>query len=78
MPRRLLETAGCKELRIGGAVVCERHANIVVAEENATASDVLALLARMRRRVQVMHNVHLELENRMLGMTAGADGLAMD
>ena len=75
---RLLEAAGCKALQIGGARVSERHANIVVATEGATASDVLALLALMRQRVQYRFGVRLELENRMLGMAAGADGLAMD
>jgi len=75
---KLLEAAGCKGLRIGGAMVSERHANIVVAAEGATASDVLALLALMRQRVQAQAGVQLALENRMLGMAAGEDGLAMD
>ena len=73
---RLLEAAGCKEMRIGGAQVSERHANIVMATEGATASDVLALLVLMRQRVQVQSGVRLELENRLLGMAAvGEDGL---
>ena len=75
---RLLDAAGCRGMRVGGAMVSERHANIVVAGEGATASDVLALLALMRQRVEARFAVRLELENRMLGMAAGADGLAMD
>jgi UDP-N-acetylmuramate--L-alanine ligase/UDP-N-acetylenolpyruvoylglucosamine reductase len=75
---RLLEAAGCKGLRVGGAMVSERHANIVVAGDDATASDILALLALMRQRVQTRAGVRLELENRMLGFTDVADGLAMD
>ena len=75
---RLLDAAGCKGLQIGGVRVSERHANIVVAGEGATASDVLALLALMRQRVQTQSGIRLELENRMLGMTAAGDGLEMD
>jgi UDP-N-acetylmuramate dehydrogenase len=76
----LLDAAGCKKLRIGGASVYERHANVVVASDGATASDVLALLAIMRRRVWARFGVQLKLENRMLGMTANAghDGLTAD
>ena len=48
---RLLDAAGCKGLRIGGARVTDFHANIVAVEGGATASDVLALAMRMRNRV---------------------------
>ena len=48
---RLLDAAGCKGLRVGGARVTEFHANIVAVDETATASDVLALVLRMRDRV---------------------------
>jgi len=45
---RLLDEAGAKGLRVGGARVTSRHANVVVAEEGATASDVRALMMLMR------------------------------
>jgi len=48
---RLLDAAGCKGMRIGGARVTEFHANIVAVDETVTASDVLALVLRMRDRV---------------------------
>jgi len=48
---RLLDAAGCKGLRIGGARVTDFHANIVAVDEPVTASDVLALVMRMRNRV---------------------------
>jgi UDP-N-acetylmuramate dehydrogenase len=48
---RLLEQAGCKGLRIGGARVTDFHANIVAVDETATASDILALAMTMRGRV---------------------------
>ncbi len=49
---RLLDEAGCKGLRVGGACVTEFHANIVAAGAGATASDVLALAQLMRARVE--------------------------
>ena len=75
---RLLEAAGCKGLRVGGAAVCDRHANVVVAREGATASDVLALLALMRQRVEARSGIRLQLENRMLGLAVQASGDPLD
>ncbi|MBR0056577.1 MAG: FAD-binding protein, partial [Kiritimatiellae bacterium] len=60
----LLEQAGCKGLRVGGAFVSERHANIVATEPGAMASDVMALLEIMRGRVLRRCGVNLELEIR--------------
>ena len=48
---RLLDAAGCKGMRIGGARVTDFHANIVAVEGSVTASDVLALVMLMRNRV---------------------------
>ena len=59
---KLLDEAGCKGLRVGGAVVCERHANIVAAEDGATASDIIALSALMRDRVAASGGVDLHRE----------------
>ena len=44
---RILEEAGAKSLRVGGAYVWSEHANVVVAGDGATPSDVLALARRM-------------------------------
>jgi len=59
---RLLEDAGCKALRVGGAYVWSEHANVIVSGADATASDVLALAQLMFRRVQVRFGVSLEPE----------------
>ena len=59
---KLLELAGCKGLRAGGAFVVGFHANIVAVDEGATASDVLALVQMMRRRVSRRFGVELECE----------------
>jgi UDP-N-acetylmuramate dehydrogenase len=48
---RLVEAAGLKGTRVGGASVSEKHANFVVVEPGATAADVLALIRLVRARV---------------------------
>jgi UDP-N-acetylmuramate dehydrogenase len=64
---RLLEAAGLKGLRIGGAVVSERHANFVLNVGGATAADVLAVVGTMRDRVREKFGVTLETEVRLVG-----------
>ncbi|MGN0832695.1 MAG: Mur ligase domain-containing protein [Kiritimatiellia bacterium] len=59
---RLLEAAGAKELRVGGAFVWPEHANVIVRGDGATASDVLALARLMRNRVFFRFGVALEPE----------------
>lgn len=45
---KVLDLCGCKGLRIGGAYVCERHANIIVADDDAVASDIIALMQTLQ------------------------------
>ena len=59
---RLLEEAGAKTLRVGGAFVWAEHANVIVAGPDATASDFLALARLMARAVFFKHGVRLEPE----------------
>ncbi len=66
---RLLEEAGCKGLRMGGAVVSESHANVIVNEGGARAADVVALMREMRRRVRERFGVELEPEVILKGVT---------
>lgn len=63
---RLIETAGCKGTRIGGAEVSTKHANFIVNRGGATCADVLALIERVREAVQQQHGVSLELEVQLL------------
>lgn len=62
----LIEEAGCKGLRVGGAVVSDRHANYIVNDGDATADDVLKLIATVRGRVEAHAGVTLEMELRLL------------
>jgi UDP-N-acetylmuramate dehydrogenase len=64
---RLIDLAGCKGLRIGGAEVSRKHANFFVAGEGATASDVAHLMVEVRRRVFESAGVVLEPEVRLVG-----------
>ena len=59
---RLLEEAGCKGLRVGGAYVWNGHANVIVAGDGATPSDFLALSQIMRDRVHFRFGIDLEPE----------------
>ena len=59
---RLLEEAGAKTLRVGGAHVWSEHANVIVAGPDATPSDFLALARLMARAVYFKHNIKVEPE----------------
>jgi len=58
----LIEQAGLKNTRVGGAEVSERHANFIVAEEGATTADVLKLIDQVRERVMERLGIQLETE----------------
>jgi UDP-N-acetylmuramate dehydrogenase len=66
---RLIDAAGCKGLRIGGAVVSEKHANFFVADPGAHADDVHALVIEVQRRVEEATGVRLVPELRFVGYT---------
>ena len=67
---RLVEAAGLKGLRVGGAIVSPKHANFVVTEAGATAADVEALIALVQERVLAAHGVRLQTEVRIVGRHA--------
>jgi len=58
----LLEQAGARDLRVGGAAVYQGHCNFIVNEAGATARDVLALAAEMKQRVLEKYGIGLEEE----------------
>lgn len=64
---RLIEAAGLKGLRRGGACVSEKHANFIVNLGGATAADVEALIGQVVQRVQKVHGVRLVPEVRIVG-----------
>ncbi|MBQ9748888.1 MAG: UDP-N-acetylmuramate dehydrogenase [Clostridia bacterium] len=58
----LIENAGLKGYRIGGAEVSEKHAGFIINRGGATASDVLALIAHIRAEVLERYGVLLKTE----------------
>lgn len=64
---RLIEACGLKGLRIGGAVVSEKHANFILNDSGARASDIEALIERLRQEVWERFGVRLLPEVRIVG-----------
>ncbi len=64
---RLIEEAGLKGLRIGGAAVSEKHANFIVNDQKGAASDVRRLVDRVRTAVADRSGVELREEIVFLG-----------
>ena len=63
----IIDTLGLKGLRIGGAVVSEKHANFIVNDQKGTAADVRALAERVRAEVRERTGTGLEFEIVFLG-----------
>jgi UDP-N-acetylmuramate dehydrogenase len=69
---RLIEAAGLKGERIGGAVVSEKHANFIINQDAATAADIERLIRLVQRRVEADSGVRLQTEVRIVGETEGS------
>lgn len=63
-PGKIIEEAGLKGARIGGAEVSRRHANFIVNRGGASSRDVLALIGAVRRTVRERIGFELECEVR--------------
>jgi UDP-N-acetylmuramate dehydrogenase len=63
----LIEQAGLKGTRVGGAVVSTKHANFILNKNHATAQDIYDLIRIIRDRVHRRFGVTLELENQLVG-----------
>lgn len=59
---KLLEEAGVKGMKVGGAEVYEKHCNIIVNKGQATASDVRKLAELMKAKALEKHGLSLEYE----------------
>jgi UDP-N-acetylmuramate dehydrogenase len=64
---RLIDTAGLKGHRIGGARVSEMHANFIVNDGSATAADIEQLIDHVMTTVERTHGVRLRPEVRVVG-----------
>ena len=63
----LIERAGLKGARIGGAVVSEKHANFIINDGTATAADIESLIGHVRSRVLEATGIDLVPEVRIVG-----------
>jgi len=64
---RLIEAAGLKGFRIGGAQISDQHANFIVNTGEASSADIVALIRRAQAAVKQHSGIDLEPEVRMVG-----------
>ncbi len=69
----LIDSAGCRGLKRGGAMVSEKHCNFLINTGNATAADIEALGEEVRRRVQESSGIKLQWEIRRIGIAGDGD-----
>ena len=63
---KLIEGAGLKGLRVGGAVVSNVHANFIINDRNATSTQIKTLIVLIKNAVFAQYNIRLEEEIRYL------------
>jgi UDP-N-acetylmuramate dehydrogenase len=69
---RLIDAAGCRGLKHGGAMVSDKHTNFLINTGEASAADLEALGEEVRRRVHETSGIWLDWEIRRLGVPAEA------
>jgi UDP-N-acetylmuramate dehydrogenase len=67
---KLIDAAGCRGLRVGGAQMSEQHCNFMINADGATAADLEKLGETVRARVLESQGVPLEWEVRRIGEAA--------
>jgi UDP-N-acetylmuramate dehydrogenase len=67
---QLIDQAGCRGLKMGGAQVSEKHTNFLINTGDATAADLEALGEEVRKRVLEKSGITLEWEIKRVGMAA--------
>jgi UDP-N-acetylmuramate dehydrogenase len=65
---KLIDAAGCRGLRVGGAQVSEMHCNFLINTGEATASDIETLGETVRRRVKENCGIELQWEIKRIGI----------
>jgi UDP-N-acetylenolpyruvoylglucosamine reductase len=64
---KLIDELGLKGARVGGAVVSAEHGNFIVNDGNATARDVLELIALLKARAKAARGIELQTEVEIIG-----------
>ena len=62
----MIDKAGLKGVRIGGAVISEKHANFILNVDSAKSKDVIALIKLIKNEVYKKFNIKLQLEVKYL------------
>ena len=70
----LIDQAGCRGLRVGGAQVSEKHCNFMINTDTATAADIEALGEEVRARVKADSGIELTWEIRRIGVATKGEG----
>jgi len=65
---KLIDELGLKGTRVGGAVVSAEHGNFIVNDGNATARDVLELIAILKQRAKKERGIDLHMEVEIIGV----------
>ena len=68
---KLIDAAGCRGLRVGGAQVSEMHCNFLINTGNATGHDIETLGETVRERVKQNSGIELHWEIKRIGIRAG-------
>ena len=64
---QLIEACGLKGRRIGGAVISDKHANFIINDNDATASDIESLIELIQETVNEKNGILLQTEVRIVG-----------
>lgn len=65
---KLIEDAGLKGFRVGGAQVSEKHCGFVINRDHATSADILSLMEQVQQKVYSQFGVQLEPEVKLVGI----------
>ena len=63
---KLIEDAGLKGYKIGGAKISTKHANFIVNTGNATYEDILELIDYTKKKIKEIYNIDLILEQEII------------
>ncbi len=63
----LIENAGLKGQRIGGAVVSDKHANFIINDKQASAENIESLIKLIQKRVKQQSGILLQTEVKIIG-----------
>ena len=64
---KLIEDCGLKGVKIGGAMVSEKHSGFIINYENSTASDILNLIKHVQSVVKGNYDINIETEVKIIG-----------